>query len=582
MTDNHRDESPEPADWDLLARNPIQFFQLQEGFDRKDLKRSYNRLLRQYKPEKFPQEFQRIRGAYEELERQLRYGQANQQDELNAWKDELNLPASEAKKPAESASSEGDQESLPASSEPLQQADPRSLESIALQLTAGDANLEELYFELQDRTGKTPPEYYALSLLADFVEPDKPLAFLGWLLAALKEWPNDQGISSLVYQYLNAQVAESHLSKVLVACSKAVSNDGFYALTEGAWDRLMRLMPFPKFLETLQECEANLQGDTQIAGRLTFYLHTLRYAQWAEPSDWPRQTLDYLENNYEQIPPHLEGDLDLLVAAQEYIEVREVFVNSAPLCKRLDHVLKLVFTEDVLVADRAMVDCQLDMLEAPNQIYEAFSPEQQPATVPFFTLWNWVSYETANRFSGHEESEIDYQFWGERMSGWLEKLLAKQTWLLQQWNFLGACYRIVKFVVVAVAFLLMIIVMTAIGMAIERSVTDGSPDFVVSIFVAFALTAVGLRYFIGWWFPFLTDKVWQPYCQRMGVKCYSHSWRPACSEFIDRSQLDYFSFRGLLQQIYGECSHQEAIWVNSYVQQDIGLAVYAAACRFQE
>ena len=52
----------EPAgpDWNLLPHSPEEFFGLETGYDRKDLKRKYNQFLKQFKPEKHPQEFQRI------------------------------------------------------------------------------------------------------------------------------------------------------------------------------------------------------------------------------------------------------------------------------------------------------------------------------------------------------------------------------------------------------------------------------------------------------------------------------------------------------------------------------------------
>ena len=67
-------ESSSEPDWSLLPHQPEAFFELQDDYDRKDLKRRYNRLLKQYKPEKFPEEFQRIRAAFEQLDNQLRYG----------------------------------------------------------------------------------------------------------------------------------------------------------------------------------------------------------------------------------------------------------------------------------------------------------------------------------------------------------------------------------------------------------------------------------------------------------------------------------------------------------------------------
>jgi len=58
--------------WDLLPDHPEQFFSLSGEYDVRDLKRSYNRLIKRFKPEKFPEEFQRIRAAYERLNDALR------------------------------------------------------------------------------------------------------------------------------------------------------------------------------------------------------------------------------------------------------------------------------------------------------------------------------------------------------------------------------------------------------------------------------------------------------------------------------------------------------------------------------
>ena len=57
-------ESTDP-DWSHLPHDPERFFSLDPGYDRKTLKRAYNRLLRQYKPEKFPEEFQKLRAAFD-------------------------------------------------------------------------------------------------------------------------------------------------------------------------------------------------------------------------------------------------------------------------------------------------------------------------------------------------------------------------------------------------------------------------------------------------------------------------------------------------------------------------------------
>ncbi len=72
-----RDDDSPPA-WHLLPDDPVGFFGLASGYDRKDLKRAYNALLRRYKPDKAPQEFQKLRAAFEQLDGELRYGHSPQ------------------------------------------------------------------------------------------------------------------------------------------------------------------------------------------------------------------------------------------------------------------------------------------------------------------------------------------------------------------------------------------------------------------------------------------------------------------------------------------------------------------------
>ncbi|HVW00330.1 MAG TPA: J domain-containing protein, partial [Planctomycetaceae bacterium] len=66
--------TPPDPDWSLLPHDPEKFFGLDEFYDRRDLKRAYNQYLKRFKPEKHPEEFQRLRAAYEGLEQRLRYG----------------------------------------------------------------------------------------------------------------------------------------------------------------------------------------------------------------------------------------------------------------------------------------------------------------------------------------------------------------------------------------------------------------------------------------------------------------------------------------------------------------------------
>ncbi len=68
--------------WRFLPYAPERFFKLEKGFSRVDLKRAYNHWIRRFKPEQHPAEFQRIREAYQRLERRLLNGEFDQTSEM--------------------------------------------------------------------------------------------------------------------------------------------------------------------------------------------------------------------------------------------------------------------------------------------------------------------------------------------------------------------------------------------------------------------------------------------------------------------------------------------------------------------
>jgi hypothetical protein len=59
-------DAPEPR-WELLPHDPLGFFGMVEPIDPVDLRRRYNGLLRRYRPERSPHEFQLLRAAYDAL-----------------------------------------------------------------------------------------------------------------------------------------------------------------------------------------------------------------------------------------------------------------------------------------------------------------------------------------------------------------------------------------------------------------------------------------------------------------------------------------------------------------------------------
>ena len=156
------EDAPQP-EWRCLPHDPQSFFALADGFDRKDLKRAYNRLIRRFKPETHPEEFQRIRAAYEQLDQMLRYGGG--------------MPAFQPPTQAESGWSHEPREEPGAAAGPGQDATlapdlpPELHERVATEAPAS------LYKELQQKAEKSPYDYYALALLSDVCDRRDGLQF---------------------------------------------------------------------------------------------------------------------------------------------------------------------------------------------------------------------------------------------------------------------------------------------------------------------------------------------------------------------------------------------------------------------
>ena len=221
-----RDEQ-EP-DWGLLPHDPEAFFDLDEGFDLRTLKRSYNRLLRRYKPEKFPDEFQRIRAAYEDLSDALRYNVPSQRQQRRS--DET--PPAETASPADSAAQheevppndahadalppESPEVDRPAEAQPQPQ---RARPEVEINpLAAATTAPEQTYEHLRSRANKSAEDYVYLALLSDVVHQREAVAgegFADWIFTGLKRFKHDWGLTQLLREYLDESHSLDELAKLL-------------------------------------------------------------------------------------------------------------------------------------------------------------------------------------------------------------------------------------------------------------------------------------------------------------------------------------------------------------------------------
>ncbi|MEM8943772.1 MAG: hypothetical protein AAGD11_01210 [Planctomycetota bacterium] len=543
-------------DWNLLPADPRGFFSLSAEFERKELKRAYNRLIRIYKPEKHPNEFQRIRAAFEELDMQLRYGYSmpapSQRSAEYQWEEIVDQRA--ANEPQHSAET--------------------SLPRLPIHERIEAESPQAIYQELAEKSDKDPYEYFALAILADVADRKDPLQFARWLLEGLRVYPSEHGLLHLMRDYLREVDPSPVLSKLLIACSQAVPTDNFYPLTEPAWENLLREADFSACIATLKQCQSNL-GGIAIGGQLIFMLRMLRFALWRDKSDWKDQAIDFIEENYEQIPPHMELELEILAAAHRYVGVREEFLNGDALRERIDHAMQSYFTLDQVEGDQAVLQCQLSLLDNTGSLLDEFPADGSDECQTMYTLWDWISTDVADRYGVEQPEEVNTNLWLGRCSALLKQCRAHTKgsaggW---RWQLVMLAYLCVKGSLYFLIPTLLCFVLV-IGMLGMISDSAEGPLAIVLLTLSIGAGLYGAWKMSKW----LERRFWIPYCMREAKSNYHHLWRREVLDFLDRSQLNFH----LATQLMAHASTEDDVdsWVSHFMQQDFALAIFATARRF--
>lgn len=545
-------DSPEhEASWDLLPHNAVGFFQLDDGFDRKDLKRAYNRLLRKYKPEKHPAEFQNIRAAFEQLDEDLRYHGSAATSRIPVPQDWKTEQPTEAKPQA---------------------AERRLVDRLQSESPA------VLFEELKQRPEKSPYDFYALALLSDVVEKSA-IGFGRWIIEGISAHHQEGALKQLLHEYLRGPQTGHALLKLLPAVARAIRTDEFYPITEAAWRVVLSECSFDDFARTFDLCESELR-DSHIVGRMAFLIHILKTAMWRDDASdgWSARQFAFVEENFESIPPWLEWDVDLLGLAREYLAVRSEFITGPPLRALMDIALKAYFTEPQAEGDRAIVGIQMKLLNASDGLMQAFPLEQSELLQKFYPIWAWASHDVAERQSiDQEEVEVNENIWASRAVALLQRLEKQCNGSLTGWIWslcLGG--RAVALGVLGLIGFIAVAMLSSVTTSLMADEEIQSMLFAIGIVVGVLGTMIAILY---WAKPAIDQKLWFPLNAKFAKKCYNTSWRQELMDFQRRSHLPDRFFRALFEHFADKSV--TATWVNVFVQQDFAPAILAGAQRYE-
>ena len=568
--------------WDLLPHEPERFFGLPDGFDRKELKRSYNALIRRFKPESHPAEFQRIRAAYERLERELRYGDAVTFDWSHSARpgEDETTRHHETMPAARSADLESASEFQMAETQPPKKT---ALERIQARLQIEP--LDKIVRELTAEPRKTPFDFFMLAILSDTCEAEGTISFWEWLVRGLVQHPNDPGLTRLLTEFLRSNPPREQLPQMARAVAQAIPNDLFFRLSEPLWDELMETMPFELLAKLLADCEDSLRVH-ELHDRLTFYVHFLRRAMFVADDEWFSAKFMMLEDNAVDLDNSLNDDVELLILLKKYRAERSQFLNGSAGRAAIDQTICDYCTKDDFEADLAVVNCQSQMATDTTWLHQAF-PTTDCDFPAWWKLWKHITTEVAER-CGFSESNADpkqqrhqlqqvLQHCEEALRGsWHGYALAWEYFWIARWGFLAA--RILPLVVFAI---LPVVLWTVfINLVSPSSHTQQILWDAVIVSTVVAVPILFIKVFT----DTKSKQAIEQQCQRVGTrlvqKCYQRYWRALLEQHLRLTQQPYEQFVEQLSQAQAETKSGVIDRVCSRATNDYALACLTCAQQF--
>jgi hypothetical protein len=435
-----------PENLDEWPRDPFALLGVSPTISQRELKRTYTRLIRQYKPERMPEQFRRIREAYEVL---LRFA---------AWNDARNLeaetaPETQADLPdLDRAASPGEKNTpQPGAREPTaSSAEDRAQES-------PDHGPGSILAETSERAwhlameGKLELAYQTLLKLRD-KHSGKPALYarLYWLLLAQRDL---DPVQTPVSWLLEGLARCSQYGPLLDLCTEELTDDpqqalspGFTALLERAggsllvellerrWDALARLDRWDLASVDLASFRERVCREDEAAWlRLALSLASKSF--WAHPRDTD-SVVRLCEGHFNELA-HLgltHGDMfdraELLgQLAREAVEGRLIAWNRGKFAKSLpaspETVLRIVQLflagriDELSEAVEPLLAAVCDQPREGLRVLDVLASLTPFTLMEFGRVVDWLQWNHAKRERPVHSSEVE-EWLGRRLIGELE------------------------------------------------------------------------------------------------------------------------------------------------------------------
>lgn len=555
------------GNWDFLPHRPLEFFGLSPTFDRKDLKRAYGRLIRQYKPESHPAEFQRIRAAYEDLDRTLRYRDSDNPSgtDSSMWSTSGAFPRSDRPHPQSSWSraDSGSRDRSPGE-RPSDVFDP---------LAVAAREPAKAYESLAKQSHRTPQEYFVLAVLSDVVEPDpQRVKFLAWLLWGLKQWPSDPGLIALVSQYFADDLPQSKIGNVLLETAQTLKHPVFYRVTEGLWSRYLKDHSFADFHRLLTRCESNVpQHD--VRQRDVFYLYLMKQAIWDAPAQWTNEQLQLLEQDATRWDSEMHAMLEFLLELAEYLHKRRD-LQSSPIGPVLDSLLRAYCSGDHLTHITEIIQHAGQLATQSHAIRSSFPIDNSEADMSILMLVMHV-YSDLGIVAQPVEHEGDNLARNQQAVAAANDLRNTYSWAQSMIQAHSIGFRWLP--MLAGAALIVLAPCIVLSVAMPNILTKSSiPIWSIAITVI-----VWIFVFCRWIYPRWLHPLRELVAQRWFNKYYERAWRERVFRYIQSvGEPIHVSIERMVQNVYEPGEREWIRAIGQWARSDVGLIILTQSQRF--
>ncbi|MFN0058770.1 MAG: hypothetical protein ACKVX7_09975 [Planctomycetota bacterium] len=550
-------------DWSFLPDHPDRFFGIDAGSSREDLKRRYGALIRRYKPERFPEEFKRIRSAYEQVDAWLcGVGEERAESERRAQWDESLATA----RPAHGADAVAHNDIDGADSLPS------TLTEWRAALAAPDCDLSAFRRRLADTRRKSPLHYYVLAVLADLDPDSEDNAFYTRILDGLREFPTEPGLLRVLYAELEQESPQYWDGKVHAALADVLPADAYYSVAGDGLLAILRTSGFEAFRQQLAESDRRLRGDG-LFPRAALLMRALRESMLTADLEWLRAQMALMEEKLPRLGPHFEHSYDVLQFLLRYRIARSQFLSSHghPLRHRIDVAIRHYCEGPVETAHHELLCVYSEMFAAPEELAAAFpvsalaDVEAVYAVLQFFVELHAPRVPDGEAQLNAPLAPLAIRFW----LGHIEQRTDNRRWLAFKKSLNG--FR----VLCAMAIVYLAPPALSVGVA---TVYFGklSADRELAIFVG-VLFGWGLlvRYR-------LARVTFAPYAQRLArswsLRAYERVWRAEVFKFLKWSRIPVWRVEQCIAEVQDDTLNQEG-WLHECMIRDYAISFYSLAAR---